>query len=73
MVETTAERCTTCYYFQIPYPSRYCAHPEHHRQIFELHKPCKDFIHMFDKGHPNRLIKKTFDETRALIDADAYY
>lgn len=68
MMSGIEERCTTCYYFLIPFPERYCGHPDHHKPIRYPHKKCKDFIHMLDKGHVDRLEKKTYDDTRALID-----
>lgn len=44
-------RCTTCHYFQIPYPLRYCGHPQNHRELRtnELHRACKLYISMFEK------------------------
>jgi hypothetical protein len=62
-------RCTTCYYFQIIIPERYCGHPEHHIQLDEVHKHCTNYINLTSKEYPDRPIKKTYDETYAKIGA----
>lgn len=67
-----AERCTTCHYFQIPMPQRYCGHPDHHRPVRSYHV-CADYIHMCNKAFQDRPLKKTYAETQAVIDANAYY
>ena len=67
------EKCTTCHYFLILMPERYCGHPNHHKPIRHPNRKCADYINMLEKGVINRLPKKSFEETRAVMDADNYY
>ena len=58
------ERCTTCYYFQIPLPERYCGHPAHNVPLGKnVHRRCRDYISMYDKGHIDRAPKLSYEQT----------
>lgn len=57
------KRCTTCHYFQIPLPQRWCGHPKNHKPIMMPFRPCEYYVHMTDKSAVTRYPKKSYADT----------
>lgn len=67
------KRCTTCHYFQIPYPKRYCAHPDNHVELSEVHKYCHRYSNYVEKTLSPIAPKITMEETMRKINFECLY
>lgn len=67
------KRCTTCHYFQFAYPKRYCAHPWHHKEIFDTYRCCEDYKNYVEKELMPIPKKIPIEQTLQKIEIESIY